>query len=155
MEDRCKIRRVAPKRILLRMKKHLKNNNKFNSVCKLNKYLFLFVLKCLSRLDNICRSHWTSLSAPWIWPKDAPKARHQTSRVLMSNTVGLSSGSRSTMSSRGRNLCRLTCGSRLDLSKEISSQDKKEILVLNPLAVTMTFISLPHNSLHSVPDALC
>ena len=103
----------------------------------------------------IFRFHLTSLSATWIWPKDTPKARHQTSRVLMSNTVGLSSGSRSTMSSRGRNLCRLTCGSRLDLSKEISSQDKKEILVLNPFAVTMTFISLPHNSLHSVPDALC
>ena len=74
------------------------------------------------------RLYLTSLSATAIWPKDTPKARHHTSRLLMSNTVGLSSGSSNTMSSLGRNLCRLTWGSRLDLRRKILRHNQEKYL---------------------------
>ena len=50
----------------------------------------------------------TSLSEISICPNDTPNALHHTVSLLMSKTVGLSSGSSRTMSSLGRNLSRLT-----------------------------------------------
>ena len=53
-----------------------------------------------------------------MWPKEIPKALHQTSSFFMWKTEGFSGGSTNTISSRGRNLFKPTWDSRLDLKRK-------------------------------------